>query len=384
MKKMIIGVTFALIGSTGLMAATVDLDKNTYDCVEKADMIYWDTQKAIQSCKKAAQSGNPIAEFYYGRVLSWSGGSDSAKEESKRMLQKAFPKIKDMAEKNNRYAAKILFDYYASKYSPIDHKSNDDIEKWRETALNLFNPHLNQNDTYAQYVYFKLSQNQSDKEYYSEKLALEKNILLYQNWLARDYQISNGKELTDRQKKILQLSAKSGYLNAQHYLGWCYSEGKCGFEQNNKLAFEWVYKASQQEYINSDVHLLLGWMYGNGAGIKKDYTKAIKHTKLALVNAYSNKEQAQKNLEYYERESKRNPAEEAKQAEYDRKHQCDGFYPGKNFKVHTTGLFGGDEKARITGVDKDGGQVSFEWYDGAIREWRQEETTCTYLKTQMR
>lgn len=77
-------------------------------------------------------------------------------------------------------------------------------------------------------------------------------------------------------------------------------------------------------------------------------------------------------------------AERDRQAEYDRKHQCDGFYPGKNFKVHTTGLFGGDQKARVNGVDKDGGQVSFEWYDGALREWRQEEATCTYLKTQMR
>ncbi len=75
-------------------------------------------------------------------------------------------------------------------------------------------------------------------------------------------------------------------------------------------------------------------------------------------------------------------AERDRQAEYDRKHQCDSFYPGKNFTVHTTGLFGGDQKARVNGVDKDGGQVSFEWYDG--NSWRAEEASCTYLKTQMR
>ena len=97
---------------------------------------------------------------------------------------------------------------------------------------------------------------------------------------------------------------------------------------------------------------------------------------------------ARSNMEYLSPEKvaqrKREQAERERQAEYDRKHACDGFYSGKNFKVHTTGLFGGDEKARITGVDKESGQVSFEWYDGGLREWRSEETNCSYLKTQMR
>lgn len=77
-------------------------------------------------------------------------------------------------------------------------------------------------------------------------------------------------------------------------------------------------------------------------------------------------------------------AEREKREAYERAYACDDFYPGKNFKVITTGLFGGVQKARVVGVSKSSGKVSFDWYDDLSHEWRSEETTCTYLKTQMR
>ena len=76
-------------------------------------------------------------------------------------------------------------------------------------------------------------------------------------------------------------------------------------------------------------------------------------------------------------------AERDRQAEYDKKHACDGLYPGKNFQVSTTGILGGSAAARVTGVDKEGGQVSFEW-KRVSGNWESEETSCNNLKTLMK
>ena len=104
------------------------------------------------------------------------------------------------------------------------------------------------------------------------------------------------------------------------------------------------------------------------------------------IDTISPKEEARrkKEAEIASKEKARKEAEREKQAEYDRKNACSGLYPGKNIQVYTSGFFGsGYDEGRITGVDKEGGQVSFEWKRGP-GDWKSEETTCSYLKTQMK
>ena len=101
------------------------------------------------------------------------------------------------------------------------------------------------------------------------------------------------------------------------------------------------------------------------------------------ISPNAEKIKAQKEAERKKKEAQES-AEIEKQAEYDRKNACSGLYPGKNIQVYTSGLLrSGYDEGRITGVDKEGGQVSFEWKRGS-GDWKSEETTCSYLKTQMK
>ena len=54
--------------------------------------------------------------------------------------------------------------------------------------------------------------------------------------------------------KWFKLAAGQGHPGAQHYLGYCYDEGK-GVEQNLQLAVEWYTKAAEQGHETAQNNL---------------------------------------------------------------------------------------------------------------------------------
>ena len=156
------------------------------------------------------------------------------------------------------------------------------------------------------------------------------------------------------------------------------------------------YWSSNTHAFNSSNAWYVYFGYGNNRPNDKadsDYVRCVRAGQLNFDNLVILKNKgkvkvSQENIDKIspnaEKKRAQESAEREKQAEYDRKNACSGLYPGKNIQVYTSGLLrSGYNEGRITGVDKEGGQVSFEWKRGP-GDWKSEETTCSYLKTQMK
>ena len=65
---------------------------------------------------------------------------------------------------------------------------------------------------------------------------------------------------------------------AQNNLGWMYKNGQ-GVPRDYTRAIKWYRKAAKQE--NASAQLNLGWMYDLGEGVSQDYAEAAKWYRLA-------------------------------------------------------------------------------------------------------
>lgn len=84
-------------------------------------------------------------------------------------------------------------------------------------------------------------------------------------------------------------SAKKGYSEAMAYLGWFLEEGLYGLSRNISKAVEWYRKGSEAGWASAAY--LLGRCYYLGAGVPKDFWKAINYfgqaTNLGNKEAYN-------------------------------------------------------------------------------------------------
>ena len=71
----------------------------------------------------------------------------------------------------------------------------------------------------------------------------------------------------------LNVAANKDHSAAQSLLGQMYLHGTPATPINNKIAYKWLVKSSEAN--DSTAQFNLGYMYSNGVGVKKDYTKAI-------------------------------------------------------------------------------------------------------------
>jgi len=84
--------------------------------------------------------------------------------------------------------------------------------------------------------------------------------------------------------KWYRKAAEQGYADAQSNLGWMYGNGK-GVKQDDAEAVKWFRKAAEQG--NSRAQHNLGEMYFTGKGVKQDYAEAVKWFRKAAVQGYA-------------------------------------------------------------------------------------------------
>jgi uncharacterized protein len=68
-------------------------------------------------------------------------------------------------------------------------------------------------------------------------------------------------------------AAEGGDVDAQVYLGWCYSTGK-DVEQDKAEAIKWYRRAGEAGRVNAQT--ALGWLYFSGEAGKKDMVEAVR------------------------------------------------------------------------------------------------------------
>ncbi|MBL4786431.1 MAG: SEL1-like repeat protein [Cohaesibacteraceae bacterium] len=90
--------------------------------------------------------------------------------------------------------------------------------------------------------------------------------------LARSYASSGNDIKAVKAVRLYRQGAESGYVSAQNNLGYMYGSGK-GVTKNYKQAVSWYRKAAEQGYAPGQTNL--GTMYRNGYGVTKDSRQAV-------------------------------------------------------------------------------------------------------------
>lgn len=131
-----------------------------------------------------------------------------------------------------------------------------------------------------------------------QALELDPSNPSYQNDLGFYY--SKGIGVPKNQVKAVELfqkAAEQKYPAALSNLGSCYEHGLGGLTQDAESALKNYEAAAQLGYAEAENNI--GFMYGEGELVEKDYAKAVKHYTIAAEKNYP---QAERNLAYcYER-----------------------------------------------------------------------------------
>jgi TPR repeat protein len=144
----------------------------------------------------------------------------------------------------------------------------------------------------------------ADGDYADAFRALEQAFELdpsnasYQNDLGFYY--SKGIGVPKNQVKAVELfqkAAEQNYPAALSNLGSCYEHGLGGLTQDAESAIKHYEAAAKLGYTEAEHNI--GFMYGSGELVEKDYAKAVEHYRIAAGKNYP---QAERNLAYcYER-----------------------------------------------------------------------------------
>lgn len=122
---------------------------------------------------------------------------------------------------------------------------------------------------------------------------------------------TNMKNWSKKTLKILGLAA-NGVAEAQYELGVCYLDGK-GVPQNNKLAIDWLIKASDQD--NEDANYMLYNCYTNGIAVNQNHKVALgflvkaaegtnKYAQFELADYYMGQNKYQTAIEWYKKSAR--------------------------------------------------------------------------------
>jgi len=110
----------------------------------------------------------------------------------------------------------------------------------------------------------------------------------------------------DAPLEAIERAAESNDLTAQHYLGYCYSEG-WRFQQDSRKGIAWYQRAGKAGYMPSFSNL--GLLYQQGKGVPQDYAKMLDYYRLAADGGLT---KAQVNIGYLYRDGigvQRDPVE---------------------------------------------------------------------------
>ncbi|MEG2219471.1 MAG: tetratricopeptide repeat protein, partial [Muribaculaceae bacterium] len=92
--------------------------------------------------------------------------------------------------------------------------------------------------------------------------------------LAKAYYFGNDSIYMNKQKafELFSKAAKQGNLEAQNFLGCCYSTGE-GVAKDIEQAVYWFRKAAEQGFATAQFNL--GLCYQSGDGVEKDFNQAV-------------------------------------------------------------------------------------------------------------
>ena len=198
-----------------------------------------DYQKSLEWLRKAAESGDAIAQNNLGYVMYKTLYSD--KEKAHGWFIKA-------AEQGNLTAQRNLCVNVGFEGSGLKGWDNTKATEWCRKAA-------------------------------------EQGDALAQNYLGQAYNTGNG-VTGDHQKAAewYEKAAAQGNADAQYNLGALYYCGNNGIAQDYQQAFEWFRKAARQDNVVAQYSL--GLMYRHGQGVPKDYQKAFEWFKKAEMQSH--------------------------------------------------------------------------------------------------
>jgi len=189
-----------------------------------------DYTKAAEWYRKAAEIGNPNAQYKLGRMYQGFGGKGFPTD-----IAEAFKWYRKAAEQGYVDAQVWLGSmYYDGIGVPQDYA---EAAKWCRKGAE-------QGDANAQLYLGSMYE--------------------YGHGVSQDYIVA---------AEWYRKAAEQGYDTAQFNLGNMYSWGK-GVPQDYAKAIKWYRKAAEQGF--ADAQLNLGNMYYNGKGVPKNYTEAVK------------------------------------------------------------------------------------------------------------
>ena len=128
-----------------------------------------------------------------------------------------------------------------------------------------------------------------------------------QNMMGQKYRDGTGvKQSYEMAKRLYELAAQQGYVNAMAHLGDMYAHGEGSVEQSYEKAFEYYEQSADLGHANAQC--CLGFLYATGQGVTKDELKANEWWTKA---ASQGNEKAIKNLKILEKQMKKNMTKKA-------------------------------------------------------------------------
>jgi hypothetical protein len=107
-----------------------------------------------------------------------------------------------------------------------------------------------------------------------------------QNMLGGEY-FHGGMGLQQNFKRAVQLfelAAAQGHAEAQHNLGFCYTQGQ-GVEVDHKTSALWFQRAAEQGHPQAQLNL--GTVFYSGEGVAQSYDDAVKWFQLAAAQGHT-------------------------------------------------------------------------------------------------
>ncbi|RGB35810.1 hypothetical protein C1646_758914, partial [Rhizophagus diaphanus] len=222
-------------------------------CYQNGIGVEKDEKKAFEYYMKSAEQGCLCAQFKLGYCYDIGFGAEINKT-------KAFELYKEVAEKGYSMAQNYLGSLY---------ENGKGTKKDLKQAVYWYKKAAGNGNEMAQYNLDRYYQNKS-KEF---KKSTEQEYINVQFKLGYCYfNIITNKTKTNHGNKL-----------AQYNLGRCYRFEK-GIEKNERKAFEYYKKSSEQGYLNAQFKL--GYCYSKGIGTEINKTKAFELYKVAAERGY--------------------------------------------------------------------------------------------------
>ncbi|MBQ8429835.1 MAG: SEL1-like repeat protein [Clostridia bacterium] len=253
--------------------------KNVKFCGECGGQVFAETKEELERLKKESDSKyclacgtkNPKAMKFCGEC-----GSQQFVDTHKAYLDKKAEEKRRIEEEKEAARKK-------AEEAAAEEKRKMEMEAELQRQLSLYKKELEEKKEKER----KEAEAKRQEELYKQRLEEEKEKLrkaaeaesqasleeLYK--LAGDHFYGrNGKTVNQAEgAKYYRQAAERGHASSQNSLGFCYGTGQ-GVAKDYNEAIKWYRKAAEQGNMYGQNSL--GFCYGTGQGVKKDYNEAIK------------------------------------------------------------------------------------------------------------